>query len=142
MLEHIQSLLPIKDVKIESEQEWEGLSAGEHLELISKEGMFSAVFVACDWMKREEEVIQLCVKTANSLWTAMAKLLNLLKVDLEQLRNSKDALHVLQISSSLTLEILKRRHYEFKNNLGTVRTLFTGFRSTVILDKILGDEEQ
>ena len=85
-----------KDVKIESDQEWEGLSAGEHLELISKEGMLSAVFVACDWMKREEEVIQLCVKTANSLWTAMAKLLNLLQVDLEQLKNSKDVLYSYQ----------------------------------------------
>lgn len=77
-----------EDVKIESEQEWEGLTAGEHLELISKEGMLSAMFVTCDWMKREEEVIQLCVKTANSLWTAMAKLLNLLRVDLEHLRNN------------------------------------------------------
>lgn len=76
------------DVKIESDQEWEGLTAGEHLELISKEGMLSAVYVACDWMKREEEIIQLCVKTANSLWTAIAKLLNLLRVDLEQLKNN------------------------------------------------------
>ena len=76
-------------MKIESDQEWEGLTAGEHLELVSKEGMLSAVYVACDWMKREEEVVQLCVKTANSLWTAIAKLLNLLRVDLEQLKNSK-----------------------------------------------------
>lgn len=90
------SLSP-KDVKIESEQEWEGLTAGEHLELISKEGMLSAMFVTCDWMKREEEVIQLCVKTANSLWTAMAKLLNLLRVDLEHLRNSKNAFHWPQV---------------------------------------------
>lgn len=91
------------DVKIESDQEWEGLSAGEHLELISKESMLSAVFVACDWMKREEEVIQLCVKTANSLWTAMAKLLNLLRVDLEQLKNNSvgvrsDVILILQES--------------------------------------------
>ncbi|XP_069942239.1 nonsense-mediated mRNA decay factor SMG5-like [Cherax quadricarinatus] len=77
-----------EDVKIESDQEWEGLSAGEHLEFISKEGMLAAVFVACDWLKREDEVIQLCMKTADSLWTAIAKLLNLTKVDLDHLKNN------------------------------------------------------
>lgn len=77
-----------EDVKIESDQEWEGLSAGEHLELISKEGMLAAVFVACDWLKREDEVIQLCMKTAGSLWTAIAKLLNLTRVDLDHLKNN------------------------------------------------------
>lgn len=77
-----------EDVKIESDQEWEGLSAGEHLELIGKEGMLAAVFVACDWLKREDEVIHLCMKTADSLWTAIAKLLNLIKVDLDQLKNN------------------------------------------------------
>lgn len=76
-------------MKIESEQEWEGLSANEHLELIGKESMLVAVFVACDWLKREEEVIHLCTKTGKSLWTAIAKLLNLLKVDMDQIKNSK-----------------------------------------------------
>lgn len=75
-----------EDVKIESDQ-WEGLTAGEHLQLIGQEGMLSAVFVACDWLKREDEVIHLCIKTADSLWTAIAKLLNLLRVDLEHLKN-------------------------------------------------------
>lgn len=75
-----------EDVKIESDQ-WEGLTAGEHLQLIGQEGMLAAVFVACDWLKREDEVIHLCIKTADSMWTATAKLLNLLRVDLEHLKN-------------------------------------------------------
>lgn len=81
--------LKFQDVKIESDQEWEGLSASEHLELIGQEGMLSAVYVLCDWLKKEDEVIQLCIKTADSLWTAIAKLLNLLRVDFDQLKSSK-----------------------------------------------------
>lgn len=79
-----------EDVKIESDQEWEGLSASEHLELIGQEGMLSAVYVLCDWLKKEDEVIQLCIKTADSLWTAIAKLLNLLRVDFDQLKSNSN----------------------------------------------------
>ncbi|KAG7159782.1 SMG5-like 2 [Homarus americanus] len=103
-----------QDVKIESDQEWEGLSAGEHLELIGKEGMLAAVFVACDWMKREDEVIQLCMKTADSLWTAIAKLLNLTRVDLDQLKNNShgvrnDVIGLLQDSAGVSEGITRRR---------------------------------
>ncbi|KAK7073374.1 hypothetical protein SK128_016704 [Halocaridina rubra] len=75
-----------EDVKIVSDQ-WDGLTAGEHLQLIGQEGMLSAVFVACNWLKSEDEVIHLCIKTADSLWTAIAKLLNLLRVDLENFKD-------------------------------------------------------
>lgn len=75
----------MQDVKVESEQEWTGLSAGEHLELIGQEGMLGAVLVGCCWLRWDSHAIHLCMKTADALWTALAKLLNLIRLDLDQL---------------------------------------------------------
>ncbi|KAK4300523.1 hypothetical protein Pmani_027272 [Petrolisthes manimaculis] len=74
-----------EDVKVESEQEWTGLSTGEHLELIGQEGMLGAVLVGCWWLRRDNHAIHLCLKTADALWTALAKLLNLIRLDFDQL---------------------------------------------------------
>ena len=80
------------DVKIESDQEWDGLTAQEHLELIGQEGMMSPVYLLCVWLSREEDVIKMCGKMGGSMWKAVAKLLNILKVNLEQLKEGSNVI--------------------------------------------------
>merc|ERR1719341_269281 len=81
-----------EDVKIESDQEWDGLTAQEHLEILGQEGMMSPVYLLCVWLSRENEVIKMCGKMGGSMWKAVAKLLNLLRVNLEQLKEGSNTI--------------------------------------------------
>lgn len=70
---------------MESEEEWEGMTEEEHLQLVEQEGMLAAVSVTLQWLFENEELIKMCGRTAHNLWTSLAKLFNLIRLDYEKL---------------------------------------------------------
>ncbi|XP_076058719.1 smg5 nonsense mediated mRNA decay factor isoform X2 [Oratosquilla oratoria] len=74
-----------EDVKVESDQEWQGLTPEEHLQLIGREGFLPAVYVLGEWLQQDEAALAMCANMLDSLWATVSQLLNLLKLDLDKL---------------------------------------------------------
>ncbi|KAL7637266.1 UNVERIFIED_CONTAM: hypothetical protein RMT77_011978 [Armadillidium vulgare] len=78
-----------EDVKIECEEEWEGMTEEEHVQLVEHEGMLAAVNVITQWIFQDDSTIKMCCKQNSSFWDPFAKLFNLLHIDYEKLYNSE-----------------------------------------------------